>query len=351
MTRSTIIALISGIVAACILSACSKAPSGVIPEDDMAHVLADFALAEAYMDQHPRTFETDSAKLALKQSILKKYDADLAMLDSSYAWYGHNLKLYAEVHDEAVKIIEKQAGIKSDIKDGSKPGVAPPSVQGLPSLAEGKVKRDFATTGDSANVWKEPQHWILTSAMQQGYITFDYKPDKQHQPGDLYTLHFKLLNTGSTVRVMLAIDYQDGTMTCISRTAHVNGWSNFPLQADSSRTVKRIYGFIGYDIKPLGVAFIDSIYMLRTHLDRTKYGMISVQKFIAPKAVIDKMSQESGSNQLPPAQAGNTPRQQAQGMPGQQPALKPTEGRAKPAAVPPRQRPANQPRVGRAPIR
>ena len=89
------------IVAATVIS-CDKAPDGVINESDMAHVLAEFAKAEALIEQNPSMFPDDSSKLALKQSILKKYDADLAMYDSSLVWYAHNLKIYTQVHDKAI---------------------------------------------------------------------------------------------------------------------------------------------------------------------------------------------------------------------------------------------------------
>ena len=328
--RKSTLALLTCVLAASIFTACHKAPRGVIPEDTMAHVLADFAQAEELMEQKPNMFPDDSSKMALKQSILKKYDADLAMYDSSLVWYAHNLKLYAEVHENAIKIIEKEADIKSTtsgnkwLTDNENGKAAPVNQQ------QSEANHNFKTEGDSANIWNEPQQWILTSAMKRGYITFDYKPDKESKRGDVYTLNFKLMNDNSSIKILLAIDYTDGTMSYINRTAHVKGWSDFAIQADSTRNVKRIYGFINYDIKPLGVAFIDSIYMLRTHLDAAKYGMFGVQKFIGPKAVLEKQQQERQQ-----AQEGDSSQQgqdrnlpTPQGIPGQGPRQLPGNGEA-----------------------
>ena len=66
MTKWTII-LTTVAVSVILLGACDKAPGGVIKESDMAHVLADFAKANAIIEQNPNLFPNDSSKLALKQ--------------------------------------------------------------------------------------------------------------------------------------------------------------------------------------------------------------------------------------------------------------------------------------------
>lgn len=276
---------------ASIFMGCDKAPRGVIPESDMAHVLADFAKAEAIIDQYPDKFPDDSSRLALKQSILKKYDADLEKYDSSLVWYAHNLKLYSELHEKAVTILEKEANIKHSNNNAGDTWInnAPGA---MPSVGT-NVRRVFPSTGDSANIWKEPQQWILTSAMRKGYITYDYKPDNESRPGDLYSLNFKSLNASQNVlKILLAIDYSDKTTSYINRTANINGWSNFDIQSDSTRRIERIYGYIYYDIQPHRVTFIDSIYLLRTRLDPTLYNHINIQRIAGPKAVLEKAKEE-----------------------------------------------------------
>ena len=296
-------ALIFIALLASILVACDKAPGGVIPESDMVHVLADFAKAEALIDQYPNKFPDDSSKLALKQSILKRYDADLAMYDSSLVWYAHNLKLYSELHDKAVLILEKEGNIKHDDKAGGNQW--PSTLPNAATSGAGATRRVFPTTGDSANVWTQPQRWILTSAMHRGFITYDYKPDAESRNGDLYSLNIKAINSsGNNIKILLAVDYTDGTTSYVTRTLNVGGWSNYDLQADSTRTVKRIYGFLQYNIKPQRVTFIDSIYLLRTHLDLNKYHYFTVQRKAGPKAAFEKDSirqQPKPEQQLEPS--------------------------------------------------
>ena len=220
----TAISLIALAIAATVLVACDKAPSGVIKESDMAHVLADFAVAEEMMNQYPNLFPDDSSKLVLKQSILEKYDADLAKYDASLIWYAHNLKVYTQVHEKAIKILEKEGGFHNQDKTG---GVAWMGENNPVMTGMGGEKRVFPNSGDSANVWTEPQQWVLTSAMRKGYITFDYTPDKEARNGDLYSLNMKMVSNNSTIKLLLAIDYNDGCTGYINRTATVYGWSNY----------------------------------------------------------------------------------------------------------------------------
>ncbi len=281
---TTIIVLL--IVAAAIFTSCDSTPSGVINKKDMAHVLADFAKAEMLIEQKPDLFPDDSAKLLLKQSILKKYDADLAMYDSSLVWYGHNLKVYSEVHDKAIEILEKES-------NNGKPVYTNTSGNNFALDDQiNRTRRVFPNSGDSANMWKEPQQWILTNAMRDGYIKFDYSPDGDSRKGDKYALCFKMINSGNAITMLVAIDYQDGCTSYINRTAQANGWIENAIQGDTSRVVKRIYGFIRYKTRPLSITFIDSTYLLRTHLDKGSYSTIS-QRFVGPKAIIEQQNEEA----------------------------------------------------------
>ena len=328
----TIIVLL--MLAATIFIGCSKTPDGVINEDDMAHVLADFAKAEELISQNPELFPDDSSKLLLKQSILKKYDADLPMYDSSLVWYAHNLKVYSQVHDKAIEILEKEINNGKPIHSPMPGGDYADNNQG------NRAKRSFPTSGDSANVWKEPRQWILTNAMRDGYIKFDYTPDNDSRKGDKYTLCFKMSNSGNAISMLVAIDYQDGCTSYINRTAQANGWVENAIQGDTSRVIKRIYGFIRFKTRPHGITFIDSTYLLRSHLDKNSYSTIS-QRIVEPKAIIEQQKEEAAqaesattppptnqpqNNITAPAQPqrgnsppGNYPGRQPGSYPGRQP--------------------------------
>ena len=238
-------------IVAAIFTGCDNTPNGVLNKDKMAHVLADFAKAEMLIEQDPEKFTSDSARLLLKQSILKKYDADLAMYDSSLVWYGHNLKVFSEVHDKAIEILEKENN------NGQPVHTATTGDNLAFDEQSNRTRRVFPATGDSANVWKEPQQWILTNALQNGYIKFDYIPDNDNHKGDKYTLCLKTINSGNSISTLLAIDYNDGCTSFINRTIQASGWIENSIQGDSTKVIKRIYGFIRYKTRPLGITFIE----------------------------------------------------------------------------------------------
>lgn len=287
--------LIVVLIVATTLISCDKAPNGVIKEGDMAHVLAEFAKADALIEQNPSLFPDDSSKLALKQSILKKYDADLAMYDSSMVWYAHNLKIFSEVHDKAIEILEKENDPNATHVQTTTPNIA--------SMGQTGTRRVYPSTGDSANVWKEPQQWILTNAMRDGYITFDYTPDGECRNGDKYTLGFKMINSGNAITMLIAIDYRDGCTSYINRTAQANGWIENTIQGESSKSIKRIYGFIKYKTRPKGITFIDSTYLLRTHYDKDNYSLIS-QHLVGEKEVVDNNT--SNDDNITPVNSNTT---------------------------------------------
>lgn len=358
-SRVILLTMLLALVATLIVS-CDKAPSGVIKETDMAHVIAELAKANALIEQNSAMFPDDSSKLALKQSILKKYDADLAMYDSSLVWYAHNLKIYAEVSDKALALLEKEANVKHDKDD--KNGTASGGGPAMPGISQAQIRRVFPSDGDSADLWKEPQQLMLTSALSGGgHLTWDYTPDRESRKGDIYSLNFKVLSTsGNSTKVLLAIDYSDGCTSFISRTASSSGWTSFNLQADTARTVKRIYGFIKCGIKAHNVTFIDSIYLLRTHFDPSRYNMINIQRLVGPKAVLNKGDTPemaaSGAGTPPPASSPTVRQDSFPGMPSKTPKLqgrseaspmRPSVGRFQPkpglnkAVIPSRERAIN----------
>lgn len=300
--RTTPTLLLFMIVVAALFTGCDSTPSGIINQDDMAHVLADFAKADMLIEENPDMFPSDSSKLMLKQSILSKYDADMAMYDSSLVWYAHNLKVFSKVHDKAIEILEKESNNGAPVHTATRDGNF--AINGQ----NNRVRRTFPNSGDSANVWKEPQQWMLTNAVRSGYIKFDYPAGNDSRKGDKYALCFKMINTGNAVTMLVAIDYHDGCTSYINRTAQANGWIENAIQGDTSKVIKRIYGFIKYKTRPLGITFIDSTYLLRTHLDPGSYSTIS-QRIVGPKAIIEKQSQEAAQQAATPPPASTNPRE------------------------------------------
>ena len=55
------------------------------------------------------------------------------------------------------------------------------------------------------------------------------------------------------------------------------------VQSDSTRRVRRIYGYVSYDIKRGQTAIVDSLMLLRSHMSKSNYGFINAQRLLERK--------------------------------------------------------------------
>lgn len=132
------------VAAAALLSSCSKTPKGVIPEKDMAVLLADMAEGDAVVELNRSDYGSDESRKALKQSILIKNGYTQADFDKSLMWYGHNLDVYGDVYDDVVSILEDR---QRDARNEAK-----------------KVGERLVAAGDSVDVWQQ-SHSLLSTGV------------------------------------------------------------------------------------------------------------------------------------------------------------------------------------------
>lgn len=274
------------------LLSCDRTPRGVISMNKMADLIVDLQLAEAYIESHSRDFETDSSKLVLKQSILKKHGLTIQEYDSSLVWYSHNMEDYIKAHDKAIgklkerydkldksKGHQRQNEMMADVEMPGEPTHNPvpgSAVQPRPGKALHKLSTD--SKSDTADVWTGPRSYLLTQGAKRGFIPFDIVPDNHNRSGDRYQLAYKLLRGGNEFKVCLSVDYTDGSTSQIARGTNSDGWVTVDVQSDTARQVRRIYGYVSYDIKRGQVAYVDSLMLMRTHLNKSNYGFIHAQR-------------------------------------------------------------------------
>lgn len=265
--RATYCILLSLVV----LSACNKAPDDVISENKMARLIVDLNKAEYYIESHNGEFPNDSTRMALKQSIFAKHGVDQELYDHSLEWYGHNMDVYVDVCDRAMRQLDDEKK-KLSKRVGQEP------LQPTRNLTPSQTA--YANHGDTADVWQGRRWWLLTAGMRQGTLRWDVQPDAEHQPGDKYLMRVKVTSNTHGMTVTLAADYTDGGTTTVTRPLTVTDWNMVALQTDSLRQLRRIYGYIRYNMEPQTVALIDSVALVRTHLDRNSYGLIGSQMTI-----------------------------------------------------------------------
>ncbi len=254
-----IVAVISLALLLCLTVACDKAPRGVIPESTMEKLIVDLELADAYIESHYDQFPNDSSRLVLKQSVMAKYDITPELYDTSLVWYARNMDVYTKVYENAATHLQ---GMRDNL-NGNAAGTRNNAADGL--------RHSYPSQGDSADLWQGPRRWMLTQGMKRGFITFDIEPDKEYYRGDRYEFMFALKPVRSSFRTFMAVDYKDGATAYVSRFSQLNGWNSLILQSDSTRDVRRIYGYVYYNIASGDVAYVDSLTLLRTHLNRNIY--------------------------------------------------------------------------------
>lgn len=258
--RSSIVFLFSLIL---LSVACSKAPDYVIKESDMADLMADMYKAEAMVEDKNTTFNNDSMRMMARQSVLKKHNITQEKFDTSLIWYAHHLEVYNKVYDDVIEQLD------NEFKELSKGDFTSVAV-----VSGGDIKPSvprYRSVGDTADIWGRNRTWVLLPGFAQNVITFDMKPDKENIKGDKYELAFKLINMRRSMKVYIGVDYKDGSTSYSYRRVSSDGWKNCPLQSDSTREVKRIYGYMTYDSQDRHAVFVDSVELLRTHLDRSTY--------------------------------------------------------------------------------
>lgn len=256
----------------------------------MADLIADLQLADAYIESHSADFDTDSSKLVLKQSVFKKHGITQQDYDSSLVWYAHNMEDYTRAYDKAIgKLKSKYDKLDATGAEGPSEMMAEGPAAGMPQ--PGEIPRGPRSGGpsrlsklntdakaDSFDLWQGPRSYMLTQGSRRGFITFDVPPDEGKQKGDRYQLTYLLNRCGNEFKVCLAVDYTDGATSQVARGTTSDGWVTVDLQSDSSRQVRRIYGYVSYDVKPGHVAQVDSLMLIRSRLNAANYGFINAQR-------------------------------------------------------------------------
>lgn len=248
------------VAAAALLSSCSKTPKGVIPEKDMAVLLADMAEGDAVVELNRSDYGSDESRKALKQSILIKNGYTQADFDKSLMWYGHNLDVYGDVYDDVVSILEDR---QRDARNEAK-----------------KVGEKLVAAGDSVDVWQQ-SHSLLFDRRQCGglvQLAFSYPADSEMRTGDRYEWRMQMVNAKNAATLFVGVDYADGSSEFQSQSLMPEETASIVLQTDSSRTTKRVYGYMNYKMVMENAVFVDKISLSRSRLRQDIYNAHPYQR-------------------------------------------------------------------------
>lgn len=246
------------------LSSCSKTPDYVISESDMAELIADIHEADAVITFEKDSYSTDSAKMALRNSVFSRHGITEEQFDTSLVWYGHNLDIYSEVYEEAIDILkERQKEIIAEAKEAGE---------------------RMTLSGDSVDIWTSGRHTIFDRKRVGDYaqLSFSINADENNRAGDRYEWRFILyaLDGGDA---LIGVDYSDGSSEYHTQKVKPEETTKMTLQSDSTLHVSRIYGYLLYTMKDEDAVFADSIMLYRSRLNKERYNYHNFQRKVKNK--------------------------------------------------------------------
>lgn len=229
-------------------AACTRLPDKVLSEKKMVDVLTDLYKGEAAIDLSFGKFRTDSSKAVVRDALYEKYGITQEILDSSLAYYGHNINKYVEIHGEVIERLENEQ-----------------KIIGRAAAGESHIG------GDSVNVWGHLSRYAVSGGSPVEYLTFSQSADENWEKGDNYTLQFKIFNRMSPVDYSMFIDYDDGSTDIIKSQADRDGWNRLTISADTARTATNVYGYIHISPQEGETIYLDSLSLVRKRFDNNIY--------------------------------------------------------------------------------
>jgi hypothetical protein len=232
-----------------LLAGCGKTPGGILPEKDMQAVMTDMLTAEAIIGSDYTAYSNDTLKLAMYESVFRKYGITQAVYDSSLVWYGRNLERYMKIYDRVIAGLDRQIRILGDL---------PPEVS-----PEDLIRKD------STDIWpRRPFVTLHPQALFNG-ITFDLKPPTGFPSGSAFVWGVRIwgLKAGmkSYPELRLRVEQRD-TVFAIDRKITEDGYYESVVRTLPARQAERLHGFLWMPVTDSLAdyrIYVDSIRLIR----------------------------------------------------------------------------------------
>lgn len=208
-----------------IISCAPSTPSGILQQDEMEDILYDMHVAQSIYETREGGVATGADLMALRASVLKKYDVDKAQWDSSFNYYSRNSRELYGIYQSLVKRMEANV-----------------------VALGGKVDGMQGEEADTANVWKAEPSFILMHQAPYNLMTFDVKPDSTFEDGDRITLQWDaqfIFQDGSRdIAAFVAVYYDNDSIATQSSHSNFDGHGIVTINNDVDRLhIKHIKGY------------------------------------------------------------------------------------------------------------
>lgn len=234
------------------VGACTRVPDTVLEREEMARLMVDLELADAYAsEQLMSSYASDSMRLLLRESVLAKHGVNEAKLDTSMRWYGRNLPKLQEVYDRMDSILAD-------------------SLRAL----DMEIQAAMATaSGDTIDVWQLPKSIVMTNGQQ--FVTFEIPCDTTWERGDVVQWDFAVHNNAKShpITATIGASYCNRAKSIDAQTKKSEHGQNvsITLQLDRQKQAEHLFGYIQLPIDSTERIFIDSISLKRTRMVENDY--------------------------------------------------------------------------------
>lgn len=245
-------AILVSLLAALLLVGCVKRPKGVLSDDEMAPVVADLELAEAYIQTHGGG-TGNVTKDALMAYVLKKHGVSRAEFDTTMAWYGRNVDDYRKLYQNVDRILVKERK----------------------RLAGASGSNEDMNAND---IWAYRRFAVISQKGESDALSFSI-PTARLDKGERIVWKFRIRNLAEA-RALLGVEYSDGTNSFMSRKVNPSRTTELTFQTDSSLQVKRIYGNLHIPESRDLPVWLDSISLTHIPFDSLEYYKIHGQRIL-----------------------------------------------------------------------
>ena len=239
--------LILSLVVMAIVS-CIRRPDGILSDKEMAPIIADMELAEAYVQTLPPN-KLKSSREAVVNEVLAKHNITRAQFDTTMAWYGRNMDEYYQMLNLVDKELAKR---KSEIA--------------------GSVSVEVETS----DLWPYKRQAYMSSLSGSDAFVFSV-PTSDVQKGQRVNLKYRLNNPASVV-ALLGVEYETGEKTYLSRNYSAMKRVDLTLQTDSNKVVSRIFGNMLLQDRNSVPLWLDSISLKALPYDSMEYFKLNNQR-------------------------------------------------------------------------
>ncbi len=258
----------------------NERPSTVLSQNEMEDVLYDYHLALAMAQ-----FSKDSIDWythVYAEAALRKYGITKADLDSSLVWYAEYTRDLYDIYKNVQARMDRE----------------------MLMLGRETSQTDFfsslSSEGDTANVWKGRNFYLLSSNNMSNRMVFSIDADSTYLPEDTYLWHFVtrfVFSEGMRQAIVnLQIRYENDSVSVVSTTVGRDG--EFQVEAFAAdKKIKRVEGFVylatswSKDEKKL---IIMQPALVRYHNPKRKEEISdSVQTAVTDSVAVDKLRMDS----------------------------------------------------------